>query len=138
VEASGHPDTIVAVALSPDGGKAVTTTSTGQVQVWDTAAGERLQVTIGDGFFEWTGAAAFSADGSRVLLAEQFHQTGVWDLGTGKKVLSIKAHEIGASINDIPAVALSPDGKRVAAGFASDGYTGVWSVDPPDKEADPR
>ena len=25
-------------------------------------------------------------------------------------------------------MAWSPDGKRVAAGFASDGFTGVWEV----------
>jgi hypothetical protein len=30
-----------------------------------------------------------------------------------------------------PAIGFSPDGRRVAAGFASDGFTGVYQVEDP-------
>ena len=35
-----------------------------------------------------------------------------------------------AALYGVPAVGFSPDGRRVAAGFPSDGFTGVWAVEP--------
>jgi hypothetical protein len=37
-------------------------------------------------------------------------------------------HQSANAVTEVPAVALSRDGRRVAAGVASDGNTAVWEV----------
>jgi hypothetical protein len=34
----------------------------------------------------------------------------------------------GRGLEEVPVATWSPDGRRVAAGFSSDGYTAVWAV----------
>jgi hypothetical protein len=46
----------------------------------------------------------------------------VWNAATEAMPLVL------ASNSRVYAAAFSPDGRRVAAGFASDGYTAVWEV----------
>ena len=38
---------------------------------------------------------------------------------------------VAQHVTEVPAVAFSPDGKRVAAAFPSDGFTGIWRVPEP-------
>jgi hypothetical protein len=81
-----------------------------------------------------------------ILTASVSDRSAVWDTATGNKVIALPprrlnnpAHVRGGRRStrfdgrplveyESPAIAWSPDGRRVAAGFASDGYTAVWEV----------
>jgi hypothetical protein len=53
----------------------------------------------------------------------------VSDVASGRDVLQIPEWERrSGDFRSRRCVAWSPDGRRVAAGFASDGYTAVWEV----------
>jgi WD40 repeat protein len=98
----------------------------------------------------------FSPDGCQVLIATDTDDSGVWDVASVHHGLSLRPVSrerqpevlrspmpspndwrswlmLPKPITGTPAIAFCPDGRRVAAGFASDGFTGVWEV-PQSKE----
>jgi len=93
------------------------------IEVWDTST----MAQIDAGLTGWK--AAINADGTRVVAVldthDENHPLAVCHVATGEVLLVLTRARVDA-------VAFSPDGRRVAAGFASDGFTGVWEV--PERE----
>jgi WD40 repeat protein len=117
-----------AVAISPDGSRFAVCGNSG-VSVWPVKGRLREKKDM-LGSFGVRGITDinFSPDGKRLLLAGGWGNSGVYELGLGL-VLPLA----GGHGDEVPAVAFSPDGKRVAAGFASDGFTGIWQVPEPNQ-----
>ena len=102
-----------------DGGSREADKKPGQVEVWDTRTSRQRIVLPLPARPSYFGSLAFSGDGDRLALrlhsvdlaAEKKTETDmlVWDLRDGKEVLALK--EGGGQ-----AIALSPDGKRLATG----------------------
>jgi WD40 repeat protein len=96
------------------------------IKVWDARTGKELRDQLDD--FAVV-VAAFSPDGKRLVAADIQFATNptppshikVWEVASGKGLLSLKGHE-----QRIESVALSHDGKRVAAGGTS---IKVWDVE---------
>ena len=64
------------------------------------------------------------------------YASGLWDVATGRQLLTFQQGERRLHTpGSYGTVSFSPDGRRVAAGFPSDGFTGVWAVEPADREA---
>jgi WD40 repeat protein len=100
------------VVFSPDG-KTLATGGYYQklITLWNAANGERLLELPQN-----ARSLAFSADGKQLVAAGQDAIVRLWDVGTGDVIRSFKGHT-GALF----AVALSPDGKRIASGGGGDG-----------------
>ena len=88
----------------------------------------------GEVVFTWLAAGygcsrlALSGDGQRALsVGDGTHD--VWDTGTGRHLQTLAAHDAGAV-----AVALSPDGRLIAAG-GPDGAVHLWRAGPAEEEA---
>lgn len=128
IESSEHPTYTNSLALNADGTRAVTTYFPGRVQAWDAESGERVGPEFGELIASYT-FVAFASGSKRVLLAGHYDRSGVWDLETGRPVVTVESWD-PAGFQDPPAVGLSPDGKRLAVGFASDAFTGIWRVEP--------
>lgn len=80
----------------------------GTAVLWDAATGLALEaMDIGGGAL----AVAFSGDGRRVLTASGGGPLRVWDVQTGEKIA-----EFENSASEAMSAAISPDGRRVAAG----------------------
>ena len=101
------------------------------LKLWDTRDGKELRDQI-DGFP--AGVAAFSHDGKQLVIAYSgglppgdeipSENTRVWEVATGKKLLSLKGQE-----QQIESLALSHDGRRLAAGGATSGTKiKVWDA----------
>jgi serine/threonine protein kinase/WD40 repeat protein len=125
---SGYGDTL----LSPDGSRFAAVTpldkegTAFRVRVWELATGKEVFSARADIGTAGTARLAFSRDGKRLALAEvamnfrqgsremapQAGRLSVWDCDTGKELCSFGDAPVG--------VALSADGRRVAAVFQQD------------------
>jgi WD40 repeat protein len=126
--ARGVPKTIAtrdstwAVALSPDGGRALTGHQDGSLRLWNLASGvEALDMKGRPG---WVQAAAFFPDGQRALSGGEDAALRLWDVVRGRELNDRKGEGHSAFV---ASVAFSRDGKRIATA-SQDGLVKVWDV----------
>jgi WD40 repeat protein len=134
IRAVRHAHPVFCVAFSPDGQSFATgcgahyMSDTGEVQVFRTATGERLQTCKGHTDEVW--GVAFSPDGRRLASASFDRTVKLWDPAAGKEALTLRGHH-----DHVRGVAFSPDGRRLAsAGEDRIGIVwdaGPWSPDEP-------
>ncbi len=134
-----HRASVTSVAISSDG-KTVTSGSADQtVRVWKTATGNLLHTLKG---FAWFRAGEFSPDSKTLFLAIVNTGPKLFDVKTGRALPLPFTSPAGSC----EAVAFSPDGKRLYAGFqgptrrvhwwdrdtgeflARTGFHGVWRM----------
>lgn len=111
------------VAFSGSGRK-VATGGSRTTRVFDVDTGELISL------FNQTGNppcravnVVFSGDEQIVLIAAEGRAVA-WNLVTDKTLLRVVAKDR----REVPAVAITPDNRTVAVGFASDGETFVWAL----------
>ncbi|MGO9959763.1 MAG: hypothetical protein ACLP50_27930 [Solirubrobacteraceae bacterium] len=119
---AGYDRSVLAVALSADGQRAVSGGDDGMVRVWDLAAGTQrgAPLTGHDGSVL---AVAISADGQRAVSSSDDGSVRVWDLAAGT--------QRGAPLTRLDcrvlAVAISADGQLAVSG-GDDGMVRVWDL----------
>ena len=117
---AGHARSVVGVALSADGMRAVTASSDGTARVWNPRSGELLGVLAGHG--QEVTCAAMSADGRCVLTGADDGLVGVWDAER-----AVLLHRLTGHTERIGAVAWSADGRRALIG-SDDGSARLWDT----------
>src|SRR5262249_5875624 len=110
--------TAIHPAFSPDGKVLAWATADGTVVLTDAATGKELHRLKGDGPVRY----AFTPDGKTVVTRLAGDRAGaVWDVATGKELRRLGRPEERpggvprAGVPTVPALALSPGGKRLAA-----------------------
>jgi WD40 repeat protein len=112
-DSTGYGPGVRALALAPDGKRAVTGGDDGTVRIWDLATGKEQARFHGSQII----STAFSPDGTRVLLAEGRGETRLIDAETGAALWTV-----GERAPYAPA-RLSPDGSRIVTLGATEGLT---------------
>ncbi len=115
---NGHSDPIKALAFSPDGKWLASGSYDPSIKIWDTSSGKEIQSIYWD--YSQVTDLAFSPDGKRIATVAD-SRTVVWDIASGKAVLTVKRPQ------RIYSVAISPDGKWLAAGD-HDGTVQLWDA----------
>lgn len=118
---AGHQGEIHAFAFSPDDQTLASASRDGTVKVWDVASGQ-LQTTLKHGPYG-VFALAFGPD-SKTLAAADIFSVKVWDLVSGQ-TQSTFAPPKGSSFASL---ALSPNGKTLAAGTDAPGTLLLWDL----------
>jgi len=110
--------TAIHPAFSPDGKVLAWATADGTVVLTDAATGKELHRLKGDGPVRY----AFTPDGKSVVTRLTGDRAGaVWDVATGKELRRLGRPEERpggvprAGVPTVPALAISPDGKRLAS-----------------------
>ena len=148
-----HSDDVTSVAISADGTRAVTGDEDGYATVWDLRTGHHVTTLYVDDYRDVNGVA-LSADGSVVLTASDEYWDSdegtyigpvrMWNLTELPSSQYLREHiwtdhdddlsdlydddQYGGSSSSAWAVAISPDGTKVASGGGDDGSTGLAIV----------
>lgn len=115
-----HPDSVNAIALSPDGRKLATAGGDWVVRLWEVGTGK--YITGLTGHPSAVNAVAFSPDGK--ILASAGSTLRLWDADTGESL-----HTDNRDLGSIDLLAFSPDGKTLATGGGWDHTVHLWDVD---------
>lgn len=93
-----------------------------------TSAAPQLMLDTG-GHMAMIRKIIYSADGTQLISASDDKVIRIWDLASGKTVRTIRGEVGPGDVGKVFAMAISPDGKWLAAG----GYVGPYVGDKPDR-----
>ena len=124
---SGHDDTIMDVAWSPDGTKFATTGKDGTLRIWDAQSHKELikiqaHPALVAGITLGTHELAWSPDGTQIATAGLDKKAKVWDVATGNQNSAFDEHT-----DEVWGVTWSRDGQWVASA-SKDGTVKVWDA----------
>jgi WD40 repeat protein len=117
----GHIGPVSAIAVLPDGKRAVSGSDDRKLKVWDMETGELIRTL--EGHTGAVSAVAVLPDGKRAVSGSDDRKLKVWDMETGELIRTLEGHT-GA----VSAVAVMPDGKRAVSG-SYDRKLKVWDME---------
>ena len=115
-----HPDSITAIALSPDSTKLAAAGGDWVVRLWDVSTGKFINSLKGHPGA--VNAVTFSPDGK--TLASAGSRLRLWDADTGELL-----HADDKDLGSIDRLIFSPDGKILAGAGGWDRAVHLWDVD---------
>ncbi|MFM2062445.1 MAG: hypothetical protein RLZZ507_2115 [Cyanobacteriota bacterium] len=119
----GHQSTVHAIAVSPDGKKAISAEHF-KLKIWDLHKCREL-FTFNDVEISWRSALQMfkiTPDSQRVIAAAKYNTLKVFDLHSGQELFSLERHD-----KDVLALAVTPDGKK-AVSASEDKTIKVWDL----------
>jgi WD40 repeat protein/serine/threonine protein kinase len=117
---SGHGNSAIFAAYSPDGARIVTASADKTARIWDARTGAQLAVLSGHDDRVYT--AAYSPDGARIVTSSFDKTARIWDAHTGREVAVLSGHG-----DVIFSAAFSPDGTRIVTA-SYDKTTRIWDA----------
>jgi WD40 repeat protein len=121
----------VAVSFARDGRRLLAAGTQG-VALLDAGTGNLASPAITAGHCQ----AILSPGETLILTGGPWGRAALWDAGSGERLLDLRAGKMrkdDQEVNDTPAIAFSPDGRRFAVGYPLEDYTVVREI-----EIDPK
>lgn len=117
---TGHTDSVICVAFSPDNSTLASGGYDHTVRLWDVRTGAELQIL--DGHTDYVYSVAFSPDGRTIASGSSDGTLRLWDARSGEHRQTLEWHR-----QSITSIAFSPDGLTLAHG-SSDDYVYLWDA----------
>ncbi|MGI0499338.1 WD40 repeat domain-containing protein [Limnospira platensis] len=111
---SGHSGWVNAVAIAPDGKRAVSASDDKTLKLWDLEQGRELATLSGHS--GWVNAVAIAPDGKLAVSASDDETLKLWDLATGRAIATFTGE---FSFKSFKSCAVASDGVTVVAGEMS-------------------
>ena len=116
----GHTFSVYAVAITPDGKRAISGSGDKTCIFWDLNTGQAIHTLKGHNAYIY--AVAITPDGKRAIFGSGDHTCILWDLNTGKAIHTLKGHA-----KEVVAIAITPDGERAISG-SWDNTCIIWDL----------
>jgi WD40 repeat protein len=116
----GNHSGVQAVAIAPDGKRAISASYDKTLKIWDTDTGIELRTLTGH--TGYVHAAAIAPDGLTAISASEDNTLKIWDTETGRELQTLTGHT-----NSVRGVAIAPDGKR-AISASDDNTLKIWDL----------
>src|SRR5271166_1143606 len=117
----GHTDDVRAVAVTPDGRRAVSGSVDRTLRVWDLEVGQSLRTL--EGHSNAVVGVAITPGGRRAVSASYDGTLRVWNLESGQSLCTLEGHTWYVN-----AVAVTPDSRRAVSG-SDDQTLRVWDLE---------
>ena len=117
----GHTDEVRAVAVTPDGHRALSGSGDRTLRLWDLEGGQSLRTL--EGHSNAVVGVAITPDGRRAVSASYDGTLRVWNLESGQSLRTLEGHK-----KSVQTVAVTPDGRRAVSG-SRDGTLRVWDLE---------
>ena len=116
-----HTDAVNAVALLPDGSRALSGSGDRTLKLWDLESGAVLRTFVGH--TNSVTAVALLRDGRRALSASWDNTLKLWDLESGAVLCTLEGHA-----NSVTALTILPGDRRALLG-SYDGTIKLWDLE---------
>jgi WD40 repeat protein len=116
----GHTNWVNAVAVTPDGRRAVSASWDRTLRLWDLSSGQTLRTL--EGHTAWVKAVAVTPDGRRAVSGSIDRTLRLWDLRSGQTLRTLEGHTA-----EVSAVAVTSDGRQVVSA-SWDKTLRVWDL----------
>ena len=117
----GHTNRVNAVAVTPDGKKAISASYDRTLKVWDVESGEELRTM--EGHTDFVFGVAVTPDGKKAISASADNTLRVWNVESGGELRTLRGHT-----DAVRTVVVTPDGKK-AISASYDRTLKVWDVE---------
>ena len=124
VTGTGHRDTVMSVAWSPDGTKIVSASIDRNLRVWDAADVGAGAITTAFGHSDWVNSVAWSPDGTKIVSGSNDRTLKIWDAAD---VGAVSAIATATGHSDVKSVSWSPDSTKIVSGLR-DGTLQIWDA----------
>jgi WD40 repeat protein len=118
---TGHTSGVNAVAIAPDGKRAISASFDNTLKIWDTEAGTEVRTLTGHTNSVF--AVDLAPDGLTAISASRDNTLKIWDTETGTEVRTLIGHT-----DWVNAVDLAPDG-LTAISASSDETLKIWDIE---------
>ena len=117
---TGHTSWVNAVAVAPDGKRAISASDDNTLKIWDTETGKEVRTLTGH--TDSVKAVDIAPDGKRAISASGDNTLKIWDTETGTEVRTLTGHT-----SWVYAVDLAPDG-LTAISASRDNTLKIWDL----------
>ncbi|MEH2238812.1 serine/threonine-protein kinase [Nostoc sp.] len=115
-----HENSVLSVAISPDGKTIASSGGDRQIKLWNLATGK--QISSLNGHFQQVNVVVISPDGKILVSASDDNTIKIWNLATRRQIRTLEGHS-----DSVHALAISADSETLVTG-SDDNTIKIWDL----------
>ncbi|MFW9264298.1 protein kinase domain-containing protein [Nostoc sp. CALU 546] len=116
----GHENSVLSVAISPDGKTIASSGDDRKIKLWNLATGS--PISSFNTYSQQVNAVVISPDGKTLVSGNDDNTIKIWNLGTGKQIRTLTGHS-----DSVHALAISADSQTLLSG-SDDNTIKIWDL----------